>query len=538
MNDKLKNIFVAENGIPEKFRASRVDQREYLIDGKMATWDGPVMEVLSPVCTIDKGETKQKVLGSYPLMTEKEALAALDSACRAYDNGCGKWPTYSIEQRIRCMIDFSNRMKEKRSEVVNLLMWEIGKNLPDSEKEFDRTMEYIEKTIEALKDLDRANSRLTIEQGIIAQVRRAPLGVVLCMGPYNYPLNETFTTLIPALIMGNTIIFKPAKFGVLLLRPLLEAFRDSFPAGVVNTIYGDGRKIITPIMLTGKVDSLALIGSPKTASAIEKNHPKPNRLRTIYGLGAKNPAIILEDADIELAVKECVLGSLSFNGQRCTALKIIFIHKDVADVFMDKFAKAVDELKAGLPWNDGVFITPLPETDKPSMMKKYADDAIMYGAKIANEAGGSTNNTLFFPAILYPVNEKMRIYREEQFGPVVPVVPFDDIKKPLDYIISSDVGQQASIFGRDPDILSKLIDPLVNQVCRLNINSQCQRGPDIFPFTGRKDSAEGTLSISDALRAFSIRTLVASKENDMNREIITGIIRQRKSAFLNTDFIL
>ena len=110
-------------------------------------------------------------------------------------------------------------------------MWEIGKNLADSEKEFDRTVEYIEGTIEALKDLDRVSSRFIVEQGVFAQIRRAPLGVVLCMGPFNYPLNETFTTLIPALIMGNTVVMKPAKHGVLLLEPLLEAFRDSFPPG-------------------------------------------------------------------------------------------------------------------------------------------------------------------------------------------------------------------------------------------------------------------------------------------------------------------
>ena len=107
-------------------------------------------------------------------------------------------------------------------------MWEIGKSLPDSEKGFDRTVEYIVDTIEALKTLDRNSSRFEMKQQIIAQIRRAPLGVVLCMGPFNYPLNETFATLIPALIMGNTVIFKPPKLGVLLHLPLLNAFREAF----------------------------------------------------------------------------------------------------------------------------------------------------------------------------------------------------------------------------------------------------------------------------------------------------------------------
>ena len=142
-----------------------------------------------------------------------------------------------------------------------------------------------------------------------------------------------------------------------------------------------------------------------------------------------------------------------------------------------------------------------------------------------------------FPAVVYPVNGRMRLYGEEQFGPVVPVVPFDDIEEPMRYVEESNFGQQAAIFGNDTGQIAKLVDRLVNQVCRVNINSQCQRGPDAFPFTGRKDSAEGTLSVSDALRVFSIRTLVAVKETDRNKQILTEILRDKKSGFLSTDFI-
>jgi len=120
---------------------------------------------------------------------------------------------------------------------------------------------------------------------------------------------------------------------------------------------------------------------------------------------------------------------------------------------------------------------------------------------------------------------------------VVPITSFASIDEPVEYVVNSNYGQQCAIFGKDPDTISKLIDPLVNQVCRLNINSQCQRGPDTFPFTGRKDSAEGTLSVSDALRVFSIRTLVAAKDSELNRELLAAICRERSSNFLSTDFI-
>jgi len=190
-----------------------------------------------------------------------------------------------------------------------------------------------------------------------------------------------------------------------------------------------------------------------------------------------------------------------------------------------------------LPWDEKVNLTPLPETGKTGRMSEYIDDALRNGAKVVNDSGGTINATFIFPAVLYPVNDRMRIFHEEQFGPVVPVVPFNDIEEPIRYLIESNYGQQVSVFGNDPDALSRLIDPMVNQVCRVNVNSQCQRGPDSFPFTGRKDSAEGTLSVSDALRAFTIRSLVAFKETERNKAILTEILREKKSNFLSTDFI-
>jgi len=524
--------------IPSEYALSgRIDQTMYLVDGELREWNGPTQNVTSPIYIVENGKAAPEIIGSYPLLTETESMLALDAACRAYGNGLGSWPSMSVEDRIVHVGQFVDRMKEKRNDVVKLLMWEIGKTLGDSEKEFDRTVEYIVDTIDALKTLDRTSSRFEIQQGIAAQIRRAPQGVVLCMGPFNYPLNETFTTLIPALIMGNTVIFKPPKHGVLLHYPLLLAFRDSFPAGVVNTIYGSGQKIIGPIMESGKINVLAFIGSSRVAGTLKKQHPRPHRLRCVLGLDAKNAGIILKDADIELAVKECVTGSLSFNGQRCTALKILFVHRSIADRFIELLCQSIGALQCGMPWEKGVTVTPLPEPDKPQYLKDLVNDAIEKGAEIKNPGGGNITESYFNPAVLYPAEKNMRVYNEEQFGPVVPVVPFDNIGEPIEYVIESPYGQQVSIFGTESDTMAKIVDSMVNQVCRVNINSQCQRGPDSYPFTGRKDSAEGTLSVTDALKVFSIRTLVAAKLNDCNKKIITEITRERKSAFLSTDFL-
>ena len=538
LQETLTNIFVSETQIPEAFRlTAELHQGEYLCNGQMKPWNGERHTVLSPICIQTANGLERKVIGSYPLCTQNEANEALDAAVAAYNNGRGEWPTMSVAERIACVERFTHEIIEKKDEVVKLLMWEIGKSHGDSVKEFDRTIEYIYATIDALKDIDRQSSRFEIEQGIIAQVRRSPLGVVLCMGPFNYPLNETFTTLIPALIMGNTILFKPPKHGTLLHYPLLEAFKKCFPKGVVNTIYGRGNTIVPALMESGKINVLTLIGSSKVANQLKKLHPKVNRLRAILGLDAKNAAIITAKADLKLAVQETVLGALSFNGQRCTALKIVFVHRSLVDEFLKGLTAAVEALKPGMPWDAGVALTPLPEPQKPAYLKECITDAVAHGAKVINPGGGETVESFVYPAILYPVNKHMKLYTEEQFGPLIPVVPLDDLEEPINYLIESTHGQQVSIFSQDKDEVASLIDPLINQVSRVNINCQCQRGPDVFPFTGRKDSAEGTLSVVDALRAFSIRSLVATKLNDSNKHLFNEIVDTHSSNFLSTKYL-
>ncbi|SAK57267.1 NADP-dependent glyceraldehyde-3-phosphate dehydrogenase [Caballeronia ptereochthonis] len=537
--ENLQQLFPSAGDIPEDARlGAPIHQRVSLVDGALKSWDGACKTVLSPVCVRQgSGEPEQVAIGSYPVMGEAESDAALDAAVRAYDHGRGEWPTMTVGQRIACMQDFIRRMVAERHQIVNLIMWEIGKSLADSQKEFDRTVSYMRDTIAALKEQDNSNSRFTIAEGTIGQIRRTPLGVVLCMGPYNYPLNETFATLIPALLMGNTVVFKPPQYGTLLFYPLLDAFRAAFPRGVINTIYAPGAVVVPHMLASGKIDVLALIGSSKVADHLKKQHPKSHRLRAILGLDAKNAAIVLPDADIDLAVKECLLGALSFNGQRCTALKMLMVHRSIVDTFIERFTDALAKLKVGMPWEPGVSITPLPGMHRTAYLTEAIEDAKAKGARVVNEGGGVFCKTLFYPAVVYPVEEGMTLYREEQFGPIIPITPFDDIATPLEYVITSDHGQQVSIFGTDPAQIGALIDPLVNQVCRVNLNCQCQRGPDVFPFAGRKDSAEGTLSVTDALRAFSIRSMVAARQTDESRALLDAIVTDHKSKFVNTRFI-
>ena len=523
--------------IPEKYRLNfPIHHDTYLIDGKIGKWNGEFTEVISTLLANEEDD-KYITLGDSPKMDKKHALLALEAADKAYSNGTGTWPTMKVYERINCMQKFVDLMVLKRDEVVKLLMWEIGKNLKDSEKEFDRTVDYINETIKEYKKIDRDGAFFHNNSGVRALIRRGPLGVVLCLGPYNYPLNETFALLIPAIIMGNTAIFKPAKHGVLLIAPLLEAFKKSFPPGVVNIVFGRGREIAAPIMETGKINVLALIGHSSSAISLQDLHPQKNRLRLVLGLEAKNPAIIMDDADLELTVNECLNGSLSYNGQRCTAIKVIYVHEKIKEKFLKKFCDSVDSLKLGLPW-ENTLLTPLPEPNKPKYISELIDDATSKGAKIINKNGGKKFKNFVFPAVLYPVSEDMMVYKEEQFGPVIPVISFSDINTPINFMADSNYGQQVSLFGNSEEKLGPIIDSLVNLVCRVNLNSSCQRGPDVYPFTGRKDSAVATLSVHDALRSFSIRTFVASKDNPTNKNILRKLIDNKKSNFIRTDYYL
>lgn len=151
-----EHIFPSADQVPAEWQLSEfIEQREYLVNGELRMWQGPMNEVVSPV-SIGNGKVVEKnIIGSTPLLTEKESLEALDAAVQAYKNGTGEWPTMSIANRIAHVEKFLLEMKKQRTDVVKLLMWEIGKNLPDSEKEFDRTCIYIEDTIRELKKLDQ-----------------------------------------------------------------------------------------------------------------------------------------------------------------------------------------------------------------------------------------------------------------------------------------------------------------------------------------------------------------------------------------------
>ncbi len=180
-------------------------------------------------------------------------------------------------------------------------------------------------------------------------------------------------------------------------------------------------------MKEGSVNILSFIGTHSAAQQLHQAHPHPFSVRLALGLDAKNPAIITSTADLNVAASEVTLGSLSFNGQRCTAIKITFVHESVADEFVGKLKANVEKLVIGLPWDKNVAITPLAEANKPKYHQEVIADAVAKGAKVVT--GNVFDRSLCAPTILYPCTLDMRICQEEQFGPVVPICVYKDFSQ-------------------------------------------------------------------------------------------------------------
>jgi len=515
-------------------RMPSVDGAVKFIGGIRSPFGGKSVDVTSPIYDEKTGE--RAVIGKLAQLDEEDAIAAVNAAAAAWDRGQGKWPQMSLAGRIAAVEALIVELTKKREEIVELLMWEICKTTSDAAKEFDRTIEFVRAAIsEVRKDPSMCSglAEWTELSGTRARARRGPVGVLLGLAPFNYPLNEMYAMLMPALIMGNTAVIKLPATGGLVHILTAEAFAKALPPGVVNFVSGSGRKTMPPIMRSGLVDVLGFIGGTSAMDAVVKEHPEPHRLKVFAQLAGKNMGIVLPDADLDVAVQQVTLGATSYNGQRCTAIKLIMVHDSIADAFVARLVESVGALKAGLPWEPNVAITPLPEPGKPKYLEELIGDALGKGARLANaeRGGGELAGALMTPAIVDAVTPKMRLFHEEQFGPVIPVARYSDVAEVHAALKASWNGQQASIFTADPKAAGPLVDALSSTVGRINFNAQCGRGPDMVPFAGRRSSAMGTMSISEALRAFSIETVIAHPAADKAATALADQL-ERHSSFL------
>lgn len=510
-------------------------------------------------------------IGHMPQMTTEQSKQVLHNAILGWNNGRGLWSQKSLVERIKHVELFVEELKKLRDEIAHVLMWEIGKTSKDAISEVDRTIQFIQQTIETIRTHPEFNPSATFTAISSSRIfaRRNGVGIVLCLGPYNYPLNETYAALIPALLMGNIAILKIPTIGGLSHILTFKAFQKSFPNNTVHFISGSGRQTLPPLMESGEVNQLSFIGGTSAADLLIKQHPNPHRLKVFLQLEAKNMGILLPDLfeskgakksmgfTLSDALDEVIRGALSFNGQRCTALKLIFAPRGFGKYVAQELAERVEKMKIGMPWQAAVQITPLPNTQRIEYMKELIDDALSKGSIVWNEKGGTLvedessstidSSTLLTPAVLFPVTKDMTIYKEEQFGPIIPVVEYDDLDEMITYGTEvSPYGQQVSIFsssigdGLDEGYyksLAHFIDSFSLTYGKININSQCARSPDSVPFTARKSSGLGIMSIADALKEFSVPTVVSYKFNDQNDFDYVGTLMkevQKESQFMSS----
>jgi len=261
----------------------------------------------------------------------------------------------------------------------------------------------------------------------------------------------------------------------------LDLFAEVFPNSIVQFISGESNELVDTIMQSGDVNMLVFSGCTCQADHIIKNHPHPHRLKLYLQLERKNIAIVLSNADLQHAVREIADGALYLNGQHGESIKIVLVHSSIVLDFLHELTEYVNKLKCGFPWSDGVDITPLKKPSHTQFLQELLIDAMRKGANIVNshEGGGKLNyySTLMRPAIVYPVTESMRLWSEDQMGPIIPIVSYHDMDEVYDCVASNMQGIQASIFTsiHSLEAAGPLVDALSHSVSQININTHGHR---------------------------------------------------------------
>ncbi|MEI7513526.1 MAG: aldehyde dehydrogenase family protein [bacterium] len=503
LKNKIENIFPDSFwDIPFEHRIEPLEQTYFLgangITSHMKY--GRYQKIFSPISVAGQ----PVYLGKVPMMNEMMVNEIIAAQSKAWDDGNGQWPMMTHQQRTACIRLFIEEMKKARKLVVLYIMWETCKSLKDSYAEFDRTVNYLTDTCNTFEKLVSNWEKKSKEGHLTFTLGHNAAGRVLSMGPSNYPLNETLQIVVPLLLTGNVVTIKPAKSGILLLEPIIKCFAKTLPNGVVTTLYGDGRKVISPVVSSGNLEFFAFIGGTWTADAISKKIKNPHQVGSFKGLAAKNPLFGLKGANMDLLVKLAVDSSIRNNkGERCTATKKNYIDAEIYDEFIARCIVEFDNFKIGMPWEEGIDIPPLLP-GSVSWLQKLLKDALDKGAKIANECGGMVNGGYMHPVLLVDVTEDMRIANEEQFGPIMFAFKMEGkegLKKALHWVKTSGYGQQISIVASkelDHETVDYVVHQTTNQVCQVNINCTGKRY-DNYPFSGRGLSGQDSISLIEAI---------------------------------------
>lgn len=467
------------------------------INGKKFT-NGREIEIFNP--------SNDELLGSVPSCSKDD----VDMAFEAANNAFKSFKKSKISFRVEILEKISKVLLENTDELAELISKEVAKPIKDSKTEVVRSVDIITETIKEYQKIINS-PRVYGEEELKTNKKKAiyhlePLGVVLAITPFNYPINLLVAKIAPAIISGNTMVIKAASSGSLVTAKFIELIHEqNIPDGIINLVSGAGREIGDYIVTNKHVKMISFTGSTNVAKNICKNTAM---IPLVLENGGKDPAIVLDDADLDLTVNEIISGAFSFSGQRCTAIKRVIVQKNIADNLIQKLNNKINNLNVGYPFDDNVFITPLINKKSLDYNLSLLEDAKQKNAILNQEIKYEGN--LLWPVLVSNVKTDMRIWKEEPFGPILPIITFETISEAIELANDSDYGLQCSIFTKNIDLAIKM--HLDIEAGTININKSSSRGPDILPFFGVKDSGFGIQGITDAILSMNkLKGLVVNK---------------------------
>ena len=473
---------------------------QYYSQGQWKSSDsGETIAILSPYLKIS--------IGSVQALTQDEVNQCIQSAKAAQPD----WSLMSIYDRAHYLHAWADELLKMKEELATIMMKEVGKAYQDAIKEVERTADLIHYTVEEAIHL--SGESLNGEhfpggsRSKLAVIERVPLGVVLAISPFNYPVNLAAAKLAPALITGNTVIFKPATQGSISGTKMIEALaKTNLPAGVLNLVTGKG-SVIGDYLI--EHDDIALVTFTGGTSTGERIAQKAKMIPLVMELGGKDPAIICEDANLELAAKQIVSGAYSYSGQRCTAIKRVLVHRSVADELVSLIQSEVEKLSVGSPEVNAT-IVPLIDEQSADFVQGLIDDALEKGATLV--LGNKREENLIYPTLLDHVTKEMRIAWEEPFGPVLPIIRVDSQEEAIEIANASEYGLQASVFTQNLDKALTIARKL--ETGSIQINGRTERGPDHLPFIGIKKSGLGIQGVRRSIESMTREKVIILNINE------------------------
>ena len=438
----------------------------------------------------------QEELGTVPAMSQAE----VDEAMKAAREALPAWRDLSAVERAAYLHKTAAILERDKEEIGTILAKEVAKGIKAAIGEVVRTADLIryaaEEGLRITGQAMEGGGFEAVSKNKLAVVRREPVGVVLAIVPFNYPVNLSGSKIAPALIAGNVVMFKPPTQGSISGLLLAKAFEEAgIPAGVFNTITGRGSEIGDYIIEHKEVNFINFTGSTPIGERIGRlAGMRPIMLE----LGGKDAALVLEDADLEHAAKQIVAGAFSYSGQRCTAIKRVIVLESVADKLATLLQAEVAKLTVGDPF-DNADITPVIDNDSADFIWGLIEDAQEKGAQALTPIKREGN--LLWPVLFDQVTKDMKVAWEEPFGPVLPIIRVASVEEAIAFANESEFGLQSSVFTNDFKKAFEIAEKL--EVGTVHINNKTQRGPDNFPFLGVKGSGAGVQGIKYSIEAMT-----------------------------------